>query len=290
MSDLNITGYSSPRDGRAAEPRTQTSRQSTTLDYVLNLICRNVRDDAGYDADMSCTEFMDPYETNTASYKYDTRDARYTPEYLDLLNCPSTPEDVEEQFQSILSPYGIKYVRPPVNYMPSYEQNNIHGADAMNWTYREGNLNLTNDMADYIVSNFLYDEDIPLTTYPLTEITMHLDGSRYPNLGVTTHEFKHVVELPLLQNLLYIYALNEFRKQDWATRVIRGKAFVKENLKRKLDDWIEENGVKLEKLLENSRQRLDYMENEATLGLHCYNNIPILKKIYDQFLPQILNQ
>lgn len=160
--------------------------------------------------------------------------------------------------------------------------------ETFNWTYREANERLAFEMSKYIVDNFLYAEDIPLTTYPNTEITMHLDANRYPDLEILTHEFKHVVDLPLLQNLVYIYGLNEFCKLDWALRAVRGKDWCWSNIKGKLDAWITANDSLLDARLKNMQDRLDFMENENTLGQHRYSNIPLLKEVYDEYLSKIL--
>lgn len=34
--------------------------------------------------------------------------------------------------------------------------------------------------------------------------------------------------------------------------------------------------------------RLDFMENENTLGPHRYSNIPLLREVYDAYLSKIL--
>ena len=114
------------------------------------------------------------------------------------------------------------------------------------------------------------------------------DANRYPDLEILTHEFKHVVDLPLLQNLVYIYGLNEFRKLDWALRAIRGKDWCWPYLKGKLDTWIIANDSLLTARLKNMQERLDFMENENTLGQHRYSNIPLLKEVYDEYLSKIL--
>lgn len=36
------------------------------------------------------------------------------------------------------------------------------------------------------------------------------------------------------------------------------------------------------------QDRLDFMENEDTLGQHRYSNIPLLKDVYDEYLSKIL--
>ncbi len=263
-------------------------RSSPTYWMLRNAVCNQV---SAENDGVPCNEFMEPYERNTKSYQYDEYDALYTPEFLDRSDCPVTPEDVEEQFQSIFTPYGIQYVRPKVKYTTAYESEKFNGTDAWNWTEREKNLGVVDDIVDYIVDNFIYEKDIPMTTNPLTDFTMHLDASRIPDLGVATHEYKHVVELPALQNLMYIYALNEFRKQDWARRVVRGKDVTKADLKLKLGNLLKSDLLKgLPVVLENLRNRLDFMENEDTLGQHCYNNIPLLKQLYDKYLPGIMNQ
>lgn len=103
-----------------------------------------------------------------------------------------------------------------------------------------------------------------------------------------THEFKHVVDLPLLQNLVYIYGLNEFRKLDWALRAVRGKDWCWPYLKGKLDSWIATNNSLLNAKLKICKTGLDFMENENTLGQHRYSNIPLIKDVYDEYLSEIL--
>ena len=262
--------------------------ESLTYKMLSNIICDQV---SAENDGVPCDEFMVPYERNTKQYLYDESDSLYTPEFLDRSDCPVTPEDVEDQFQSIFTPYGIQYVRPKIKYKTAYEPKVFNGADAWNWTYREDNLGAPDDIVNYIVDNFFYEEDVPMITNPLTDLTMHLDASRTPDLGVATHEYKHVVALPILQNLMYIFALSELKKQDWARRVIRGKSVTKESLKYKLKNYFTSDLVNgLYHALVNRENRLDFMENEDTLGQHCYNNIPLLKQLYDKYLPGILNR
>ncbi len=262
--------------------------KSPTLDEVIGIICEEVEKNTMHGKDENCSDFMLPYERNTEPYRYDKANSLYSPQFLDLPDAPVSPEDVEAKFQNILAPYGIRYVRPKIRYVAEYEPGYPNGVESFNWTYREANEKLAFEMSKYIVENFLYEEDIPLTTYPNTEITMHLDANRYPDLEILTHEFKHAVDLPLLQNLSYIYGLNEFRKLDWALRAVRGKDWCWSNLNGKLDTWIKANNFLLDARLKNMQGRLDFMENENTLGQHRYSNIPLLKEVYDEYLSKIL--
>lgn len=85
-----------------------------------------------------------------------------------------------------------------------------------------------------------------------------------------------------------IYGLNEFRTLDWALRAVRGKDWCWSNLKGKLDAWIATNNSLLDARLKNMQARLDFMENENTLGPHRYSNIPLLREVYDAYLSKIL--
>ncbi|PBC74583.1 hypothetical protein [Fibrobacter intestinalis] len=81
-----------------------------------------------------------------------------------------------------------------------------------------------------------------------------------------THEFKHVVDLPLLQNLVYIYGLNEFRKLDWALRAVRGKDWCWPYLKGKLDSWIATNNSLLNAKLKICKTGLILWKMKIPLG------------------------
>lgn len=267
--------------------------KSNTYNEILASICDDVREKTGYDSDADCSDFMTPYEINTEPYNYDTSDSNYTPQYLDLPDCPQTPEDVETQIQDVLTPYGIKYVRPRVTYESTITPEKFNEGEAFNWTKLEPNNYIIDEMVDYIVDNFTYEKDIPLTTYPNTKFTMSFDGSRIPNLGISTHEYKHVIELPVIQNLVYIYALNKFRKKKWENRVLDNKMRNKAELKKSIVKWLDKGKDQLLPLrdkLEKRRNQMNFMENEQTLGQHCFNNIPLIKQLYDEYLPWILNQ
>ena len=262
---------------------------SATYDEVVKSICDQVGAVTTHSPDETCRDYIsERYERNMEPYRYDTTNPFYTPQYLDTFDAPRTPEDVERLFQNVLRPYKIKYIRPKVKYVATFEPSYPNGVEAFNWTHREENHNLPYEMSKYMVDRFLYETNIPLTTYPNTELTMYLDGNRYLDPEILTHEYKHVIELPILQNLMYIYGLNEFRKMDHSICGVRGNDWCTDVLTTKLKKWKEHHEKDIRAFLKNCQWRLDFMENESTIGQHRYNNVPLLQKAYENYLPGIL--
>ena len=131
-----------------------------------------------------------------------------------------------------------------------------------------------------------------MTPYEINTEPYNYDTSD-SNYTLSTHEYKHVIELPVIQNLMYIYALNKFRKKKWENRVLDNKMRNKAELKKSIVKWLDKGKDQLLPLrdkLEKRRNQMDFMENEQTLGQHCFNNIPLIKQLYDEYLPWILNQ